>query len=381
VDVRTGLQSSGMASRADALDARALNRATLQRQLLVCRSTMPAAEAIEHLVAMQSQVPAAPYYGLWSRLVGFTPDELAKLIEDRAAVRISLLRGTIHLVTARDCVELRPLLQPLHDRFLQAIFGSRRDLADVERITAAGRELVEQQPRTFAELGRLLAQRWPDHPPNALSLTVRAMLPLVQVPPRGIWGASGPAAHTTAEAWLGRPLATDSSLERLVLRYLAAFGPASVKDMQTWSGLPRLGEVVDGLRPRLRAFRDEGGAELLDLPDAPRPDPDTPIPVRLLPEYDNCLRSHADRSRVISPQIRPLLATKNDAPRPTVLIDGFVAGTWKLAIKRGTARLIVEPFRQLFKTDVEALEREGAGLLEFAAPDASSREIELSDGP
>src|SRR5262249_40034850 len=163
-------------------------------QLLVSRSSMPVVEAIEHLVALQAQVPVAPYYGLWSRLAGFVPHELAKLIDDRGAVRMSLLRGTIHLVTARDCVELRPLLQPVHDRSLQAIFGSRArpDLAGVERIAAAGRELVERQPRTFAELGGLLAQRWPDHPANALSLMIRAMLPLVQVPPRGIWGASGP---------------------------------------------------------------------------------------------------------------------------------------------------------------------------------------------
>jgi hypothetical protein len=359
------------------LGPRALNRATLERQLLVRRVELPVPEAIERLVAMQSQVPLSPYYGLWSRLAGFRPDQLAKLIDDRGAVRLSLLRGTIHLVTARDCVELRPLLQPVHERALQAIFRGRVDRAEVDRIADAGRELVDAEPRTFAELGRLLAPRWPHHPPNTLTLAVRSVLPLVQVPPRGIWGASGPAAHTTAEAWLGRPLAADPSPDRLVLRYLAGFGPATVRDLQTWSGLTRLGEVIERLRPRLRTFRDESGAELLDLPDAPRPDPDTPIPVRFLPEYDNCLRSHADRSRVMTARSKELLLTRNDSPRRTILVDGFVAGLWRLTTKGDTATLTVEPFGKLSDVAEAEIIEEGAGLLTFAGPGAATRTVEF----
>jgi len=361
------------------LGARALNRAIMARQLLAGRVTMAVPAAIEWLVAMQSQVPKSPYFGLWCRLEGFHPDQLARLIADREAVRLSLLRGTIHLVTARDCVELRPLLQPVYDRVLDVIFASTVDRAEVERIVAGGRELLEAQPRTFAELGRLLALQWPQHPTNSLTFAVRSVLPLVQVPPRGLWGRSGPAAHTTAEAWLGCPLAERPRLDRFLLRYLAAFGPASVKDMQTWSGLTGLREVVDGLRPRLRAFRSTAGEELLDLPDGPLPDPDTPIPVRLLPEYDNCLRSHADRTRVMTADIRKRLATVNDSPRPAVLIDGFVAGVWRLAAGRNTATVSVEPFRRLSGEESDAVTAEAEALLTFAAaPDAATRAVEFT---
>ena len=359
------------------LDARALNRATLERQLLTRRVAMPVPEAVERLVAMQSQVPTSAYYGLWSRLDGFEPDQLGALVADRSIVRLSLLRGTIHLVTARDCVELRPLLQPLYERNLQFVFGAGLDRADVDKILDEARALLEEQPRTFAELGKLLGQRWPQHDPGMLTLAVRSVLPLVQVPPRGVWGSGGPAAHTTAQCWLGTAPAADPSPERLLRRYPAAFGPAGVKDMQTWCGLTRLGEVVDRLRPQLQTFRDEAGNELLDVPDAPLPDPDTPIPVRFLPEYDNCLRSHADRSRVMTAADRALLATVNDAPRPTVLVDGFLAGRWRLVNKRGTATLTVMLFRTLPDSDTTAVAEEGERLLAFAAPGAQVRRLEF----
>ncbi len=225
------------------------------------------------------------------------------------------MRNTVHLVSARDCLQLRPLVQPVIDRGFYTNRAHREGLegVDIEALSAAGRALLEERPRTAKELGELLRERWPERDPASLARAIRHLVPLVQVPPRGVWGKSGPAAHTTAEAWLSHPLDPGLSLEELVIRYLGTFGPASVKDVQAWSGLTRLGEVVDRLRPRLLSFRDERGRELFDLPDAPRPDPDTPAPPRFLPNFDNLILSHADRTRVVAvreprtqaPDIRP----------------------------------------------------------------------------
>ena len=351
------------------LTLRELNRATLERQMLVRRQKLPAAEAIEHLVGLQAQTPNPPYVGLWTRLEGFHPDELARLITDRRAVRIALMRNTIHLVTARDCLKLRPLLQPIFDRALYANRTHRAgiDGMDVEAVVAAGRALLEVRPRTAKELGELLQERWPNRDPSSLARAIRHLVPLVQVPPRGIWGKSGQATHTTAEAWLGRPLDPDPSLDELVVRYLAAFGPATVMDVQTWSGLARLGEVTDRLRPHLRTFRDERGKELFDLPDAPRPDPDTPAPPRFLPEFDNLILSHADRTRIIANDYRKEIASKNGMVPATVLVDGFVRGTWKTERTRGKVTLVIEPFEPLFKEDCDALAEEGEQLVRFVA--------------
>ncbi|HEX2036936.1 MAG TPA: winged helix DNA-binding domain-containing protein, partial [Chloroflexota bacterium] len=266
------------------LSRRALNRATLARQLLLSRRQLPVAQAIEHLVGLQAQTPHTWYVGLWTRLEGFRPPLVADLLAERRVVRLALMRSTIHLVTARDCLFLRPLVQPVIERSMNGNFGRSLAGVDAAALAAAGRALVEERPLTFTELGKRLAERWPGRDPAALAQAVRAWVPLVQVPPRGLWGTSGQARHTSAESWLGRPLDPAPSLEELVVRYLAAFGPAGVMDMQTWSGLTRLGEVVEGLRPRLVTFRDEQGRELFDLPDAPRPDPDTPAPPRFL--YD-----------------------------------------------------------------------------------------------
>lgn len=354
------------------LSRRALNRALLARQMLLERAAgVTAVEAIERLAGMQAQAPYAPYAGLWSRLDGFAPQQLAEAIEERRAVRIALMRSTIHLVSARDCLAWRPLVQSAVERNLSGNYARVLAGVDLGELAAAGREQVEAEPRTFAELGERLAERWPVSDPHALAMAVRAGVALVQVPPRGIWGGGGRALHTSAEAWLGAPLApAGSQPDEMLLRYLGAFGPASVADAQAWSGVTRLGEAVERLRPRLVSFRDEGGRELFDLPDAPRPGPDTPAPVRFVPEYDNLLLSHADRTRVIEKRHAEALFTRGG-----LLVDGFAAGAWKVTRARGVATLAIAPFGRLARRDRADVAAEGERLLEFVAPDAKGREI------
>jgi hypothetical protein len=368
------------------LGRRELNRALLGRQMLLRRVPLPAEngpraerviETVEHLAGLQAQAPFPPYYGLWSRLAGFRPGDLAELILSRRVVRIALMRGTIHLVSARDCLMLRPLVQPVLDRAMGTTYGRQLSGVDTGELAAAGRVLVEEKPRTFSELGTLLSAQWPDHPPAALAQGVRALVPLVQVPPRAVWGAAGQARHTSAQAWLRRPLDASPSLDGMVTRYLRAFGPATVADVQAWSGLTRLGEVMDRLRPRLRAFRDERGRELFDLPDAPRPGPGTPAPVRLVAEFDNLLLSHADRARVVSDAHRQRLYTRNGIFPGTVLLDGFVAGVWRLTRSRRAASLTVEPFGPVRSRDRDAIASAAERLLGFAAA-GDSHEIQFA---
>ncbi|MER6025001.1 winged helix DNA-binding domain-containing protein [Streptomyces sp. NPDC001851] len=354
------------------LDRRALNRALLARQLLLARRPGSASAVLEHLVGMQAQAPDPPYIGLWTRLAGFAAGELSELIRGRAAVRLALMRGTIHLVTARDCLSLRPVLQSSLDRQLTSTFGRRLEGLDLDEVTAYGRKLSDAERLTLGGLGALLAERWPGYEPFALANVVRARVPLVQLPPRGLWGESGQAVHGTAETWLGRPLDTGTAPDTLVRRYLAAFGPATVKDVQAWSGMTRIGAVVKRLRPELRVFRDENGAELYDVPDAPLPDPATPAPVRFLPEFDNILLGHADRGRILTEEQRRLVFTRNGLIRSTVLVDGFVRALWRIE----DGALVVEPLgRALARRDRTAVEREGRDLLAFAAPGLTHPEI------
>ncbi|BBC31883.1 uncharacterized protein SGFS_031770 [Streptomyces graminofaciens] len=348
------------ATEGSRLDPRALNRATLARQLLLRRepvSAMPAYDAVGHLLGLQAQNVKPPYHALAARLDGFEPEQLSALMADRAVVRIVTLRSTIHTHTAEDCLTLRPLVQPARERELNQF---RKGLVgvDLDRLAAIARELVEAEPRTLKQLREALIVEWPDADPFALGLAARCRLPLVQVTPRGLWGRSGQVALTTAEHWLGRPAEPAPALEAVVRRYLAAFGPASVKDMQTWAGLTRLRDAFERLRPELLTFRDDNGVELFDLPDAPRPDPDTPAPPRLLPEFDNLLLSHADRSRVVPPALKGRSWQGNQAYR-TFLVDGFLAGIWKIE----EDVLTLEPFGRLTKEQRHELVEEAGRML------------------
>jgi hypothetical protein len=366
------------------LSRRALNRALLSRQLLLDRVDLPdeagrrratVIQAIEHLIGLQAQAPFPPYYGLWSRLGGFRPEDLAALLTDRRAVRIALMRGTIHLVSARDCLPLRRLVQPVLERGLRGTFGKQLAGVDPAAVAAAGRELVESEPMTFSRLGDALAGHWPDHPPAALAQAVRAYVPLVQVPPRAVWGRAGQSAHTSAEHWLGLAAEQDpadperDTLAGLVTRFLAAFGPATARDVAAWSGLTGLRAVMDQLRPSLVTFRDEQGTELFDLPSAPRPGEEAPAPVRLAAEFDNLLLSHADRSRVIQAENLKRFYTINGIFPGAVLIDGFVAGMWRLARTKSTATLTVELFGSTRERAQVA--REAERMLAFCASGAS----------
>jgi hypothetical protein len=362
------------------LGPRALGRALLERQLLLRRADMAALQAIEHLAGMQSQAPNAPYVGLWTRLSGFRPAELAQLMTDRAVVRTHLMRNTVHLISARDCLAVADLFRDLHARrFASSPFAAALADVDLPALVAAGRALLAE-PRTRAELGRLLGERWPGQDRTSLAYAVTHLTPTVQVPPRGIWGSAGPAAFTTTEAWLGGPPAPSPGPDGLVLRYLAAYGPATVRDVQAWCGLTRLAEVAERLRPRLRAFRDAGGRELFDLPDAPRPHPDTPAPPRFLPEYDNALLSHADRARIIPGRRKVPLPPGLGGTGGTVLIDGRWQATWTVVRHGGGATLRIEPFIPLTAGQATAVAEEGARLLAFVAPGADPGDIHFA-GP
>ncbi|MDQ1049658.1 winged helix DNA-binding domain-containing protein [Streptomyces sp. V4I2] len=350
---------------APVLATRALNRATLDRQLLLRPASLSAKEAVAHLLGLQAQNVKPPYYALAARLDGFTPGELSGLMAEREVVRIVSMRSTIHTHTADDCLTLRPLVQPARDRELTT-FRKGLQGVDLDRLAALARELVEAEPRTMKQLREALLVEWPDADPQALAIAARCKLPLVQVTPRGLWGRSGQVALTTAEHWLGRPAEPTPAPDATVLRYLAAFGPASVKDMQTWAGLTRLRDAFQRLRPDLVTFRDENGVELFDLPDAPRPDADTPAPPRFLPEFDNLLLSHADRTRVVPPEYWGR-AWQGNLVHCTLLVDGFLAGVWKLEADA----LVIEPFGRLTTAQRDEVRTEGERMLTVMHPESS----------
>ncbi|MGA5067793.1 winged helix DNA-binding domain-containing protein [Streptomyces exfoliatus] len=358
------------------LGPRALNRATLARQLLLSRSPMGVTEAVGHLLGLQAQNPKPPYYALAARLDGFRPEQLSALMESRAVARIVTMRSTVHTHTAGDAAALRGLFQSgAVDRELAA-FVSRGGLdgVDLDRLAARSRALVEERPRTPKELREELLKEWPGADPQSLSVAARCLLPLVQVTPRGLWGRGGQVALTTTDTWFQGVADRTAGLDETVLRFLGAFGPASVKDMQAWCGMTRLGEAFERLRPRLLVLRDERGTELFDLPDAPRPDEDTPAPPRFLPEFDNLLLSHADRTRVVPAERRSRTWTGNQAHR-VFLLDGFLAGTWSLDEAKDRTTLTVEPFAHVTRTQRAALTAEAERTLRLMTPPGTPYDI------
>lgn len=343
---------------------------------------------IVHLVGLQSQAPHPPYVGLWTRLGAFDPQTLSSLLVERRVVRVALMRGTIHLVAAEDALLLHALLLPLFAQQARSNSQHGKHLAALDQVdlAAASRDVLADGALTPAELGTALAQRWPDVPPAALAQGARALLPLVQVPPRGLWGARGPGTSTrwtTAESWLGTdaPVLDDPAVRRealatLVLRYLAAFGPATVADAQRWSGLTGLGPVVTSIRAQLVTFTGPDGREHLDLADAVRPAEDVPTPVRFLPEWDNVLLSHVDRERIITEARRRELFTVNGIIQASVLVDGVVVGRWSVATAPGSATLEVHLLdAHLTAAQREQTEAEGLRLLTLLAEPGTERRV------
>ncbi|WP_037908401.1 winged helix DNA-binding domain-containing protein [Actinacidiphila yeochonensis] len=353
-----------------AVSRRTLNRTLLTRQFLLERARTGPREVVRHLVGLQSQTPASPYPGLWSRLAGFRFDALGELLTSRRVVRITAMRATVHLMAAEDVHWLRPLLQPALDR---AVESSRwaRGAAGVDRaeLAAAGREALAGGPLGPAELRAALGPRFPEADPESLVNLLRIRAPLVQVPPRGLWGAAGGPRYAFADDWLGAPPAQDPDPAGAVRRYLAAFGPASPADAQKWSGLTGLRRTFAAMD--LRPVTTEDGAVLYDLPDAELADPDLAAPPRLVADFDNLLLSHADRARVLGDVPKERVITANGLVRGTLLLDGFVAGTWRFARTPGRAAVVLAPFAPLRPADRDTLTGQALDLLAASDPRAA----------
>ena len=365
-----------------AIGRRELNRALLERQLLLRRARRPVADTVELLLGMQAQAPLPPYYGLWSRLEDFDPHELGRMLEEREVVRLTLMRGTVHLVTVADALTLRPLVQPVIERSHSGAFRRRMAGADPGELAAATRELVAEEAIGARELGRRLVARGIGDDVEAIGYATRVHVPLVQVPPRGVWGAGGQVKYATLESWTGRELEREPSSEQVVLRYLAAFGPASVRDFQAWCGLTRMREVFERLRPQLVAFRDEDGRELFDVPEAPRPGADVPAPVRLLGEYDNVLLGHANRRRIIPRGFPWQAMLLNGRFVNNLLVDGVLRATWWIERDgKRRATLAIRPYPELSRSEREEVAAEAERMIEFAAGDVDERDVRFEPAP
>jgi hypothetical protein len=354
-----------------ALGQRDLNRATLARQMLLSRDKVAALDAVERLVAMQAQLAKPPFVGLWTRVAGFAREDLRKLLAAKRVVRATSLRATLHLMSARDYARMRAALQPMLTAGMTALMKARKATLELDKVIAEARAFLAGGPADFDAIRKHLVTVFPRANDRVLGFAVRMQLPLVQVPSDDAWSFPGAATFTPADSWLGKPLGTDTAPHELVHRYLGAFGPATVADAQTWSGMSGLQKTFDDMRDELVVVRDERGRELFDLAKAPRPGGDAAAPVRFLPDFDNLVLGHADRSRLIDDAHRSKVTTKNLQVRATVLVDGRVAGTWKVERKKA-ATVVVESFAAIAKRVRGELEEEGEALARFVEPDAAS---------
>jgi hypothetical protein len=364
------------AAQGATLSVRALNRAYLARQMLLERQKISTLSAIERLVAMQAQVARPPFVGLWTRIAGFKRADLVSAFHDRKVVRVTSLRGTLHVMTTADYIAMRGALQPMLTRGTHAILRDRLETFDLDALDAEGRRFFGKSPATFDALRDHLKSLFPNGDERAMAYAIRNHVPLVQVPSDDPWAFPAAADFALADRWLSKKISTvATSPEALVRRYLAAFGPATPSDAQAWSGIPGLREVFESLRPSLVTFRDERKRELFDLPDAPRPDEDTEAPARFIADFDNLVLSHDDRSRIMADAHRGRVTLKNLQVRATFLFDGMVAGTWKSERKRNKAVLVIEPFGTVAKRARGPFDEEGEKLLAFLEEDATERDI------
>jgi hypothetical protein len=359
------------------LTPRALNRATLARQMLLAREKTTALQAVERLVGLQAQWPRPPFVGLWSRIEGFRREDLAGALQRRELCRATMMRGTLHVVSARDFLRLRPSIQPVLTRGMKSILRDRATALDVPALVREARAFFEERPRTFTELRDHLMTLHPEGDERAMGFAVRTHLPLVQVPTEATWAFPADSDFAVAESYLGASLGEDASPVALILRYLAAFGPATVADVQAWSGLQGLREMMETLRPKLLALHDDQGRELFDLLDAPRPDEDTEAPVRFLPEFDSLIVARAD-ARFVAPGHRASIFLSALRVLPTVLIDGSVAATWTTARKKSVATVTIAQLMDFPTKTRVAVEDEAIAVLRFMESDARTFEVKMA---
>jgi hypothetical protein len=354
------------------LTRRQLGRALLARQHLLARTDLPVPTLTDHLVGLQAQEPLDPYTGLWSRLEGFVPDDLGARVTDRSMVRVVTWRGTVHLHTADGAVWARALAEQVMAARVSPgnMFGRATAGLDLDAVLADCRAWFAEEPRNGTELKARLVHQ-PTSDLDRLIDVVKYALPLAQVPPRGVWGQSKRATWSPLDVFLRRPLAvaTPDDEDDAIVRYLTAFGPASVADIATWSGWRGVKAKVDRVRDRLVAYRhEETGRELLDVPDGLFVDADAPAPPRFLPEFDNVGLSHADRSRIVPADLMAHPLFEPD-PRPRgVLVDGLVAGLWSLRRDEGRTVLVLKPAVRWTRAQTRDVEAEGAALLGLHAP-------------
>jgi hypothetical protein len=300
--------------------------------------------------------------GLWTRLARFDESELQQLIDDRRIVRAPMMRHTVHFVGDEDYVWLRPTIQPALDAGFGAQTRKRLAGVDIEPFLKTVRREFRKRPLTFAEVKELIRASAPDSDVDAIAYGVRTHVPLIGVPNGSRWRFGGRAPFALGEDWIGRRLAKPDPQE-MVRRYLAAFGPATAGDATAWSGVGGMRQVFEDMRPELRVFRDEAGRELFDVADGALPPEDTEAPVRFLPEYDNTLLGHKDRTRVIADEHRPRVYVTAGRMVGTILLDGFVAAAWRIT----DGELTLEPFRRLTKAEKAEIEPEAEALRNWLA--------------
>lgn len=367
-----------MTARAPRITADELNRATLARQMLLERWSLSAPSAVDRLAGLQAQEARPPFVGLWSRLRDFDPDDLRVALHDGSLVRAPWVRATLHLVTGDDYRAHRAAIQPALTAAMK-VLGARADGLDVDAVVPVAESILQKGPLTFAQLRPLLKAHFPDADERALGYVTRLRLPLIVLPTDDRWGFPATATFAPASHRLAGALADDPDPRPLLRSYLRAFGPAAATDAQAWSGLRGLAPVLAGMGDELVTFTDRRGRTLYDLPDAPRPGADAEAPARLLPEFDNLVLAHDDRSRVVADEHRGALVTRNLRVRATFLVDGRVAGTWSIAVRRGVVTMTLQPFARVTTTHRRALAREASALLPFIEPEARDRAVAFAD--
>lgn len=358
---------------------RELNRALLARQLLLERSPLAVLPAIDQIGGQHAQIPSAPYIGLWSRLATFDRDDLAREIDNRSVVKATLMRGTLHFMTRTDFLHLRGSMKSVLHHFSDWLIQDRGVSIPIEEILDVGRNFLSE-PRTFAEISKMFTERYPDVDVAALRQAVRMRLPLVQTPvDNKRWSFPGSPRWVMAEDWLGTPIPDHDNLRDLFWRYLAAFGPATIADFQTWSGLTSMKDRIEPFKANLVIYADEKGRELLDLPDAPIPAADTPAPIRLIGDLDNVIFGHAERDRVLANEHRMTVLKINATGNKTVLVDGFVRAMWDVEVRKKIATLTIQPLEKITKANQKQIIAEAERILPFMEPDAKGYEIQFTD--